>query len=702
MNYKTGLLFCMVLAGVCVLLSLPAGDVYAAPDNSATAATDDGDDTNTAMTPEELLRRAREGKGEPDDVRRPKSKPGGNSLPTPDELFGKNAPKAGPSADDGFDDEGGELGGDDLKPDDTQREEDDDDSEAEKEEEDPERARRMRKRDPKDVAKRADRMVRMYVLTYAQHLESPDWIKRAMAMVSLSRIDDPRVTEMLFTTLRSDRDKYVRLFAFVALAERVRRLSDEQRRLWRLMGRKLAVTDNVIHGRLRPMLLRAVAGEGPTRDNQKLFLHLFSRCNLLDSGDIETLDELQTLIRLWKSNELKPILSTLVRNLGKPSLCYRCEYVLRGLDVEGAWTADDVHQEGDRLEPRWKTLYSQYATYLKKASMDKWAKTAAASQGHPKGPGLLARPETLDPDDPSWRKDLELPRLNIDALSMSIVMDATGSMKSAIAWVKQDVERILRAMKLISREPSIGITFYRDQGEEFLVRAYKQTASGKALATAIRGVNAKGGGDFPEAVYAALKTALSDPGWPKGHSAGSHKVLVVVGDAPPHSANMGKIKTLLTTKAKEGYRTYCLKVRNADYLRARSAARANGGEVPLDPGPAFDSIAKWCNGKSMWADFSGVEPGEMVASQPAYIPVSESSRKSTYLQLMTTIFEGMVNPEYRNRVKPFMVVLLETLQRSPAEVRTMHPKPQPKPPRRNPGGGGRRPRPKPKPPVYEQ
>ena len=46
-------------------------------------------------------------------------------------------------------------------------------------------------------ARRKELLIRYYMRVYGESLEHADWITRAMAVISLSKIDDPRVTDML-------------------------------------------------------------------------------------------------------------------------------------------------------------------------------------------------------------------------------------------------------------------------------------------------------------------------------------------------------------------------------------------------------------------------------------------------------------------------------------------------------------------------
>ena len=56
----------------------------------------------------------------------------------------------------------------------------------------------------------------------------------------------------------------------------------------------------------------------------------------------------------------------------------------------------------------------------------------------------------------------------------------------------------------------------------------------------MRGLRAKGGGDIPEAVFEGISEAMTHGGWRPN----SHRVMILIGDAPPHPQKDGYKKTL--------------------------------------------------------------------------------------------------------------------------------------------------------------
>jgi hypothetical protein len=75
-----------------------------------------------------------------------------------------------------------------------------------------------------------------------------------------------------------------------------------------------------------------------------------------------------------------------------------------------------------------------------------------------------------------------------------------------------------------------GLTAYRDGGDSFVTRTFDLTDDVAEFTTALREVQADGGGDTPEAMSAGLRAALTKPSW---RGDGTVKLVFLVADAPP-------------------------------------------------------------------------------------------------------------------------------------------------------------------------
>lgn len=117
------------------------------------------------------------------------------------------------------------------------------------------------------------------------------------------------------------------------------------------------------------------------------------------------------------------------------------------------------------------------------------------------------------------------------SLDLMIMCDATGSMGDELEYLICELEDVVTRIRSENANvpTRISVNFYRDEGDEYVVREYPFTTDLAAAVTAISEQTADGGGDTPEAVHTALKSAVSH-NWDED----SVKVMFLVLDAPPH------------------------------------------------------------------------------------------------------------------------------------------------------------------------
>lgn len=510
--------------------------------------------------------------------------------------------------------------------------------------------------DPGVRQKAVDRLVAHYLEMYGKHLKSPDWMARGMAVIGLARIDEPRITERLFEVLDKDKLPLVRVYAWEALHSRLGSLSEEQRGRWVRAGKTL-LGKGLLRGDLRVGLLRAVAPDGPTDDNRQLFRHLFSKTNSMDSSDMRTLAAMREVLAQWRDRAL---LADLVGVMANLDCVFRAEYVLGGLSWAVVIPAKSFGKEGTAvLCSKTQDLWAQA---LDRVGEDGFKPGRLEPYN---GPSLvIPAAETIaDPGDPKWRKELELTRFTLDHLDVTLAVDSTGSMLPVIRWIQRDVTKLIRAFYLISYEPRLGIVFYRDHGDAYVVKPFPLTSDADALSRAIRGVDAKGGADLPEAVYDALATALTKQKWSSGHYA--RRIVVVVGDAPPHADTMADIERIVRAAAEKNFNFFCLKVRD----------RFTAGDLK-----DFDRIAEWGKGRSLWAEFRDERFPDLesldvagrdarttkgLAWQPPlhFGEVAEPTPPDgPYRQLVREIVRTAIPKGYRDKTEPFVDTLLEHLE----------------------------------------
>ena len=141
--------------------------------------------------------------------------------------------------------------------------------------------------------------------------------------------------------------------------------------------------------------------------------------------------------------------------------------------------------------------------------------------------------------------DKHLANLKANGLDIVFVFDSTGSMGGIILETKTRIRQLMKVVTYLVPDARLGLVTYRDKKEydlddyEYTTKAWPLTRDIKALEKFLRETEAYGGGDIPEAVMDGLDVAIRSAGW----NAGSTKVIILFGDAPPRPANDGLNKT---------------------------------------------------------------------------------------------------------------------------------------------------------------
>ncbi len=504
-----------------------------------------------------------------------------------------------------------------------------------------------------------DRTVQFFLQMYEGHLKGRDWIARSMAVISLSRIDDPRMTERLLKVLVEDETPIVRVYAYEALHGRLDRMTDEQRALWVAQALELG-RKGYLWGDLRVGLIGAMAMKGCDAETRALFKGLFNHTNSLNPGDIRTLWALGDLLKQWRSPDL---VQTLIGGMGDLNYAYRAELVLHRIDPN----VPPIHLEWkDGSAPMCEAARARWARWYAQRTWEEAPRGTAGTYG---GRSLLMPhgERILDTADPQWSKDYELPRFGLNQLDVGFAVDSTGSMGATVRWIQRDVIRMMKAFELISREPRISIVLYRDRGDEYVVQPIALSDNAQLLAKQLRGASAAGGGDIPEAVYEGLHTLIKGQQW--SGAEGARKVVVLLGDAPPQERTLSPLYALVTDAAKNGFLVYTIKIRS----HYRNVRKLDNYDKPLT---TFDRIAELGNGKSFWVDFLEARSDHRRLGTAG--PIAFDSPEQVILR---EVLKAVLRDDYQDRVDPFINVLIHYVDQPIPEQRRPWDKP-------SPGGGG--------------
>ena len=215
-------------------------------------------------------------------------------------------------------------------------------------------------------------------------------------------------------------------------------------------------------------------------------------------------------------------------------------------------------------------------------------------------------------------------------LDVMFVVDATGSMDWAIDEVRGRIVDIVDSVRSLVPVARFGVVAYRDYDDpEFVTRARLLTFSLVKLSRFMDELEAVGGGSWQEALTAGMEVA-ADANWRPG----AKRVVVVIGDAPPHQDEFGRLLSLTAGLVAQGGQVSTLDVSNQSnpaLIEASLGRTVNRALYRNKPMLQFQEIADAGNGTAATMD------GDIVVAR----------------QLLSLVMGGQFSAE--------MSLLLETL-----------------------------------------
>ena len=130
----------------------------------------------------------------------------------------------------------------------------------------------------------------------------------------------------------------------------------------------------------------------------------------------------------------------------------------------------------------------------------------------------------------------ELRRKGLDVV---LVIDGTGSMKLIIDDVKAKMAQLIQSIHRLVPIARVGIIVFGGKGEKMNVQPL--TLSPQKLTDFLGGIQAMGGGEWEEDTFGACQKAITGMDW-KPYA---KKVVVLVGDSPPHKEDFGPLLGLI-------------------------------------------------------------------------------------------------------------------------------------------------------------
>ncbi len=159
-------------------------------------------------------------------------------------------------------------------------------------------------------------------------------------------------------------------------------------------------------------------------------------------------------------------------------------------------------------------------------------------------------------------------------LDLAVLLDCTASMFGEISAAQGGVDDLLIFTGDLVSSARLAIVGFRDRRDEFETKAWDFTGDVEAARKQLWTLSADGGGDAPEAVYPALKLAFTQLTWRPE----STKVLILVGDAPPH-IGYGQMSADLAKRARDEARvtTHTIQAEGKEVKFFDAIAKAGGG-----------------------------------------------------------------------------------------------------------------------------
>lgn len=166
----------------------------------------------------------------------------------------------------------------------------------------------------------------------------------------------------------------------------------------------------------------------------------------------------------------------------------------------------------------------------------------------------------------------------IEKLDLMLMIDTTGSMGDELTYLQKELQDVVERVEkeYANSDIRLSVNFYRDEGDDYVVREFPFTDDIDEAVTDLRQQFAFGGGDYPEAVTDALNSAINNHKWRNN----STKLMFLVLDAPNHDKDNDKLHDLLSSASEKGIRIIPVASSGVDSeteFLCRTMAMATGG-----------------------------------------------------------------------------------------------------------------------------
>jgi len=397
-----------------------------------------------------------------------------------------------------------------------------------------------------------------YARIYSQPLTMKSRLPKLIALMSLSRIDCQATTGALIEAC-GNKDPIVAYLAWEILHARCAKLDRANYEYWAVRGVELAASGEMPGTTLVPMLDAATSiTAAKAKVGEKAFDLVMRRYSPQRPADAPVLKSAGTLLAAWNDPVL---IRRMASQLSDPARRDAAAALLH--ELPGA-PGDDVSESAAR------------------AKLTKFAGAAGSSGPATRpyaGVGKLvpAPGKIIDPDDPQWRKELELGKLTISSFDLAWVIDSTGSMSETNQAVAAQTARVMRFISLFSDQSRVGAVYFRHEVDPKLqLKCCPEADAPPAYQTKVLPLNkeagvlakqmasekiGKGGRDSHithpgSAVNGGLLTALLKLDWGKEPSA--QHVIILIGDSPLTEGSDAATAELAADAVQKGFQIHAI------------------------------------------------------------------------------------------------------------------------------------------------
>ena len=238
-------------------------------------------------------------------------------------------------------------------------------------------------------------------------------------------------------------------------------------------------------------------------------------------------------------------------------------------EIETGWGFDTAHRVPVQLNWSQDRAVDVEVRLVDETDAVLWT-ARTDNQGHaelfaPSGSDLLLRVEVDDGGFLVSEEDVTVGsqvRIEIEVeevqspqalLDLMFVIDTTGSMSDELSYLEAELADVVQRVKAIGIDLRLSVNFYRDEGDVYELRSFPFTRNMSQAQSQLSDQSAGGGGDYPEALAAALDDAVNNHQWSENARA---RLLFLLLDAPPHQteSNIALVQEVTAQAARDGIR----------------------------------------------------------------------------------------------------------------------------------------------------